>query len=77
MKRRLTPWSLFRKESWMVEKRCELCGKPIPSERLDALPQTRRCVDCARENGTDIHSKRVEIGMDLDTYRDLLRAVRS
>ena len=60
-----------------MERLCELCGKPIPSERLDALPQTRRCVDCARENGSDIHAKRVEIGMDLDTYRDLLRAVRS
>ncbi|HHV93906.1 MAG TPA: hypothetical protein GXX47_05135 [Firmicutes bacterium] len=61
----------------MVKRICEICGKPIPPERLDALPQTRRCVDCARANGTDIHSKRVEIGMDLDTYRDLLRAVRS
>ena len=61
----------------MSETDSEICGKPIPPERLDALPQTRRCVDCARANGTDIHSKRVEIGMDLDTYRDLLRAVRS
>jgi hypothetical protein len=60
-----------------MERQCELCGKTIPLERLDALPQTRRCVECARENGSDISAKRVDIGMDLDTYRDLLRAVRS
>ncbi|NLJ24717.1 MAG: hypothetical protein GX354_04725 [Firmicutes bacterium] len=60
-----------------MQRYCELCGKLIPQERLDALPQTRRCVDCARENGSDIDTRRAEIGMDLDTYRDLLRAVRS
>jgi hypothetical protein len=65
------------RESDIVERPCELCGKPIPRERLDALPETRRCVDCARENGSDLDTKRVDIGMDLDTYRDLLRAVRS
>ena len=27
--------------------RCERCGRPISSERLDALPTTSRCVDCA------------------------------
>jgi RNA polymerase-binding transcription factor DksA len=25
------------------------CGKPIPKPRLDALPFTRYCVDCARK----------------------------
>ena len=59
------------RESDIVERPCELCGKPIPRERLDALPETRR------ENGSDLDTKRVDIGMDLDTYRDLLRAVRS
>lgn len=60
-----------------MQRYCELCGRLIPQERLDALPQTRRCVDCARENGSDINTRRADIGMDLDTYRDLLRAVRS
>jgi len=77
MKVKVTRLPLFGKESSRMERHCELCGKPIPPERLDALPQTWRCVDCARENGSDINAKRVEIGMDLDTYRDLLRAVRS
>jgi RNA polymerase-binding transcription factor DksA len=27
---------------------CESCGRPIGAERLDALPATRTCIDCAR-----------------------------
>jgi RNA polymerase-binding transcription factor DksA len=27
---------------------CEECHRPIPKERLDAIPFTRHCVDCAR-----------------------------
>jgi RNA polymerase-binding protein DksA len=27
---------------------CELCGREIPKQRLDALPQTATCIDCAR-----------------------------
>lgn len=27
---------------------CEVCGKPIELERLEILPQTKRCVVCAR-----------------------------
>jgi RNA polymerase-binding transcription factor DksA len=27
---------------------CESCGRPIGDERLAALPETRRCIDCAR-----------------------------
>ena len=26
--------------------RCELCGKPIETARLEALPQARRCLSC-------------------------------
>jgi DnaK suppressor protein len=26
---------------------CERCGRPIPVERLEVLPSTRRCVACA------------------------------
>ncbi|MGD8466478.1 MAG: TraR/DksA C4-type zinc finger protein [Anaerolineae bacterium] len=28
---------------------CESCGQAIDPERLEALPQTRLCIDCARE----------------------------
>lgn len=27
---------------------CEMCGNPIEPERLEILPQTRRCAACAR-----------------------------
>jgi DnaK suppressor protein len=29
---------------------CESCGSPVPVERLEALPYTTLCVDCARNN---------------------------
>ncbi len=61
----------------MAPRRCVICGKLIPNERLKALPQTKRCVDCAREKGSDIVGKKADIGMDADTYKDLLGATRS
>lgn len=57
-------------------KKCELCGKPIPPERQKLLPETRRCVDCARTKGSDIHIRQVDTGMDIETYKDLLGAIR-
>ena len=27
---------------------CEVCGQPIPPERLDAIPTTRVCMNCKR-----------------------------
>lgn len=60
-----------------MAKVCEMCGKAIPEERLKALPQTKRCVECARKNGSDIIARRSEIGMDIETYKDLLGAIRS
>lgn len=59
------------------ERLCELCSLPIPEERLRALPETRRCVECARTNGSGLAPRRVEIGMDVETYKDLLRATRT
>lgn len=61
----------------MEERRCELCGKSIPQARLQALPETKRCVDCARLKGSDMKTIRREIGMDPDTYQDLLNATRN
>lgn len=60
-----------------MNRKCGVCGREIAQERLQALPETRRCVECARKQGSDIKGRRVAIGMDLDTYRDLLGAVRS
>jgi len=60
-----------------VNKKCELCGKIIPKERMEALPDTKRCVDCSRQKGSDFFAKRIDVGMDIDTYKDLLGATRS
>ena len=60
-----------------VPRKCELCGKAIPAERVKALPETKRCVECAEKKGSDIVAKRTDIGMDIDTYKDLLGAIRS
>lgn len=32
-----------------AERDCLDCGEPIPSERLQAVPLTRRCQPCAGE----------------------------
>jgi hypothetical protein len=29
-------------------RNCETCGRPIPPERLDALPDATQCLDCKR-----------------------------
>jgi RNA polymerase-binding transcription factor DksA len=60
-----------------VKRNCDICGKVIPVARLEALPETKRCVECSREKGSDFVAKRTEIGMDADTYKDLLGATRS
>lgn len=58
-------------------KKCEICGNLIPKERVEILPQTNRCVECSRTKGTDFYAKRIDVGMDVDTYKDLIGAIRS
>ncbi|MEX2355866.1 MAG: TraR/DksA C4-type zinc finger protein [Thermaerobacterales bacterium] len=29
---------------------CTVCGQAIPAERLSAIPETHRCIDCAQAN---------------------------
>lgn len=33
----------------MNQKRCQMCDAPIPSKRLDLMPQTNLCISCAKE----------------------------
>ena len=56
---------------------CINCGKPINPERLEVLPETKICKHCAEISGSDLIIPRMEIGMDPETYRDLLGAIRS
>jgi len=60
-----------------MKRRCELCNGEIPQERLQALPETRRCFECARTKGSDVHARKVDLSMDPETYKDLLGAMRN
>lgn len=33
---------------------CEICGKEIEKERLDAMPYASRCIECENENNIEI-----------------------
>lgn len=35
-------------DSWPTAARCEICGQPIPPERLEVFPNARTCVACQR-----------------------------
>lgn len=60
-----------------MKRKCEICGRPIPRERMVILPETKRCVECSEKKGADFFAKRTEIGMDIETYKDLIGAIRS
>lgn len=32
---------------------CQRCGKDIPAERIEALPETRLCLPCSQDVGGD------------------------
>ena len=36
---------------------CDSCGKPIPPERLEALPQATLCLDCKAHQAKDAQGK--------------------
>lgn len=61
----------------VLMKKCIVCGKSIPKGRLEALPDTNRCVECAKRLGSDVSKRKTILSMDADTYRDLLGATRS
>jgi DnaK suppressor protein len=33
---------------------CDVCGKPIPADRLEALPQATLCMDCKAKNARKV-----------------------
>ena len=35
----------------MTPRNCDHCGKPIPDERLEFLPDTRHCIACVDQYG--------------------------
>lgn len=56
---------------------CLYCGKGINPERLQVLPETKICKECAENMGSDLILPRRRVSMDLETYKDLLGAIRS
>jgi len=36
---------------------CDICGRPIPRERLEALPQANLCLDCKARQAKDAKGK--------------------
>ncbi len=37
-------------ETWGMARKCAACGRPIPPERLEALPTTTLCVACQSQD---------------------------
>ena len=44
-----------------AEKLCNLCGKPIAAARLEALPDTTICLDCARKHTQKIDASKLDL----------------
>jgi hypothetical protein len=54
-------------------KTCELCGLPIPAERVAAVPETELCVQCKTRLERKITHR---VGILLTPETELLRAER-
>jgi len=68
LERRLTLEKSIREQMASVEHalqkfkdgtygQCDNCGKPIPPERLEALPQATLCLDCKARQAKDAQGK--------------------
>jgi hypothetical protein len=44
-----------------INKPCSLCGRPIPKLRLEALPGTTTCIDCARKNPGAVDTRKYDL----------------
>ncbi|HEY1684275.1 MAG TPA: TraR/DksA C4-type zinc finger protein [Tepidisphaeraceae bacterium] len=42
-------------------KACEICGKPIPLARLEALPGVTTCVPCASKKSTKLDPQKYDL----------------
>ncbi|MHB0856041.1 MAG: TraR/DksA C4-type zinc finger protein [Anaerolineae bacterium] len=44
--------------------RCEMCGEPIPEERLQIMPETTLCVRCAGKLEQGIRRRQIQIAYE-------------
>ena len=42
-------------------KVCSLCGKPISSARLEALPGVTTCIECAKRHPRKVDTRGIEL----------------
>ncbi len=48
--RGLTAETVTEEDLWQDAVLCEICRQPIPPERLEAIPGTRRCTSCQNDS---------------------------
>ncbi len=51
----------MKSQAKTTERKCDLCGKPIPAARIEALPDVTTCVECAKKHPKKIDTSFVEI----------------
>lgn len=51
----------MKNQTRTVERKCAMCGKPIPAARLEALPDATMCVECSKKNPKKLDTSFVEI----------------
>lgn len=49
---------------------CTLCGKPIAPARLQALPNTTTCIDCAKRNPPKIDTSKLDLSQSSPINRN-------
>src|SRR5690606_18319313 len=47
-------------DDWATARRCDVCRKAISPERLEALPDAKRCLDCQQAEETGESSAEIE-----------------
>ena len=50
----------FDDEAWGMGRRCEMCGQPIPPERLEIFPDSRTCAICKNRDEQGMISEDIE-----------------
>lgn len=44
-----------------TRRMCRLCGTPIAAARLEALPETTTCIECAKKNPPKVDIRSLDL----------------
>ena len=47
-------------DDWQAAVLCEVCHKPIPPERIEALPRVKRCIECQGQSEAGVSEEEPE-----------------